>query len=238
MSGDIVQVYYPNEWKKSLQGSGIIADEELETFNWFLCSQRIYDEKADLYYLNISTNVQFFCANTGKTLLARGLSKRGQKYKKQENVRAKLIILSDAHNKKVLCRKYNYLCGCDSSKDILSRECDLVAKKEYLMKGLKKSVKLGFDGVVIQHVPGKNLGLLNCLICQNATFVFKKGVLEEVGKNFPDRCKLIKYAKKHNSEFRKINAKFPTCTQIDELLKENKCSHVSKILYDVLSKLS
>ena len=228
---DIVQLYYPNELRKNI--SKLLPREaSVEKFNWFLCSYRIFDDDNKMYYSSISPDVQFYCCRSGKTMLARGISKSGENYSHPEINRAKMLILSDPHNKKMLCKHFNYLCGCDSERDILSKECDLTSKLE-LLKGAKKAVEMGYDGVVIQH---ECLDVSNTVICQNATFVFKKGILENIEGDYSDRCGIVKYSKRHNSCIREVINEFPTCQEIDSLLKDKDCSEVSKILYDMITK--
>ena len=227
---DIVQMYYPNE---SLKNISETLNVQTESFNWFLCSHRIFDDDNKMYYANISTDVQFYCVNSGKSMIARGLSKKGEKYYKPEVIRAKLLILSDSHNKKMLCKHFGYLCGCDSDRDVLSTECYLTTNKNLLIKGAEKALDLGYGGVVIRH-DCLDSDTNNSFICRNATFVFKKGILENIEGLYPERCGIIKYSKKHNSCIRNIVRTFPTCEEIDNLLKTKDCSKVSIILYDMI----
>lgn len=232
---DIVQLYYPNEVMKNI--SKLLPQESLvENFNWFMCSHRIFDDDDKMYYSSISPDVQFYCYESGKTMMARGLSKKEESNSQFEVNRAKLLILSDPHNKKMLCRHFNYLCGCDSEKDILSKKCNLEQKSK-LLKGAKKAVELGYDGVVIQHeCTDSNLDVHDTFIYQNVTFIFKKGILESIGGESSDRCGIVKYSKRHNSCIREVVKDFPTCQEIDILLKDKDCSEVSKLLYDMIKK--
>ena len=228
---DIVQLYYPNEWRKNTA----FLDVKEMRFEWFLCSYRAMDEKTGLYYISVSPNVQFYCVKSGKTLYSRGLSRGEITSSDEPVVRSRLLILSDPYNKKVLCGKYKYLCGCDSTKSILSKECDLIHDTKKLLLGAKFSLSLGFDGVVVQHdCIDDDIDSPDAMVCQNATFVFQDGALENVGATHPARCGVIKYAKRNNSRIRGVINDFPSCSEISTLLKENDCSVVSQILYKII----
>lgn len=231
MSFDEVVLYHPNNWGRNYQLLDSRSKKDPDTFGWFLCSSRIFDDKTSLYYSDISPHVQFFSVSTGKTLVARGLSKKGEGVK-TEITRARLLILSDPHNKKVFCSQYKYLCGCDSDKDVLSNECSL-RSKENISKGTALALKLKYDGIMIRHDCSESSILCNDMICANATFIFRKGILIDVEK--PMRCGIIKYAKLNNSTIRKKIPKFPSCQEIDKLLEDNFCYDVSLILYRLLS---
>jgi hypothetical protein len=229
MNFDIVNLYYPNEWRRA-------GGFDPSGFNWFLCSYRILDPDSNLYYIAISPDVQFFCPKTGKSLIARGLSKYGEGIE-TEKVRPRLIILSDPHNKRVLCKKYNCQLRCNSKRSTLSTECTLVVDKEHLIDMTRKIVHdLGFDGAAIRHeCINSALDRPDMPVCQEATFVFKEGVLEDLGELWPARCGIIKFAKKNNSCIRKIINTFPTCSEIDETLEKYPCPIVSKVLYEYIT---
>lgn len=238
---ELVKFLYPNEWRRNISEIGVNPG----IFNWFLCSKRVYDKKLDLYYVNISPDVQFYSEVTGDTLLARGLKKSpsfndgGDDPTKKETKRARLLILSDPHNKKTMCRDYGLLCGCDSDRDILSTECDLVNNISLMVKGAKKAVEIGFDGIVIRYECRNGKCGVDCgesPICQNATFLFYKpyNILEPI-KN-PDRCWIVKYSRKHNLELRMIIPDFPTIEEINESLKKKNCKEVSKSLFLMINK--
>ena len=70
-------MYYPN----------IIKQRKGDMFNWFEFSSRVYDDKLELYYILLPPSIQFFCPNTGKTLMLK-------------NERSKVLILNDPNNKK------------------------------------------------------------------------------------------------------------------------------------------
>jgi len=242
-SFDIVQLYYPNEWRKNV--SEFLPGEEPEHFDWFICSHRIFDDDNKMYYSSISPDSQFYCSATGKTLTSQKqgkISKRGKNSssknsssKNSSSSKSKLLILSDSHNKKMLCKHFGYMCGCDSDRDVLSTECELTTKSDALIKGAKKAVKLGYDGVVIQHeCLESELDVSDAILCQNATFVFKKGILAQTDSLHPNRCGIVKYSKKHNSCIRDVIPKFPTHKEIDELLQDNDCSVISATLYDII----
>lgn len=234
---ELVKFLYPNEWRRNISEIGVTPG----IFNWFLCSKRAYDRKLNLYYVSISPDIQFYSEESGDTLLARGLKRpNDDDPTKKETKRARLLILSDPYNKKTMCREYGLLCGCDSNRDILSTECDLVNNISLMIKGAKKAVEIGFDGVVIRYecMRGGECGA-DCgesPICQNATFLFYKPYkILEIVKN-PDRCWIVKYSKKHNLELRIIVPDFPTIDDINESLKKKNCKEVSKSLFLMINK--
>jgi len=229
---NFVKLLYPNEWRKNISELGVNPG----IFNWFLCSKRLYDAQSDLYYILVSPDIQFFNEITGETLLARGLKKQSSDDKKEVK-RARLLILSEPHNKKVLCRKYGIMCGCDSEKDILSTDCDLVLNKRLIVKGARKSIDLGYDGAVIKHdCLDECLDCVDNPICQNATFVFKTSykILEPVTEI--ERCGIVKYARRHNSYIRNKIKEFPSIEEIDRRSKSGECSKLSIDLASLINK--
>ncbi len=241
MKFNIVNLYYPNNWRKAVASSTLSSSKDINKaihdFSWFLCSYRALDTATGLFYLSISPDVQFFSPKTGESLLARGLSKRGEGIE-TETVRPRLVILSDPHNKEVMCRKYTCPLKCDSKRSTLSPQCELVSDHHHLKKMAAKAVQdLGFDGVAIRHeCVNKSLDRFDMPVCQEATFVFREGILEDLGDNWPTRCGIVKYAKKNNTCIRKIIPEFPTVQEIDDTLEETDCSIVSQVLYDYIVK--
>jgi hypothetical protein len=233
-SVETVKLLYPNEWRKNISELGI----EPGVFNWFLCSKRMFDEKKSLFYISVSPDVQFYNEVTGETLLARGLKNPPKDNELVGSTkRAKLLILSDPHNKKTLCRNYGLLCGCDSDRDILSTECNLVTNKKLLRKCSRKAMELGFDGAVVKHDCSKKcLGCVDNPICENATFLFRKlpKILEPVTE--PERCGIIRYSKKNNLCIRKLIPNFPTVEQINILLKKRGRTKLSQELLVLVHK--
>ncbi len=229
MKFDVVNMYYPNEWRRA---TNILSSE---SFNWFLCSYRILDSRTNLYYLSVSPDMQFYCISTGKSFLARGLSKRGEGIP-TKIVRARLIILSDLHNKQILCSRYKCPVKCDSKRSILSTKCKLVTDIRHIKCIAQKIVKdFGFDGVAIRHeCIEKVLDLSDMPVCQKATFVFQNGILENFGDIWPVRCGIVRYAKKNSSCIREVLLDFPTCSEIDEVLEAYPCSIVSRVLYEYI----
>jgi hypothetical protein len=234
---DVVGLVYPNEWRSNT-AKLYPNSRKLEPFNWFICSYRMYDYENEMYYSSVSPDVHFYSSDTGKTLVAKGLSKRRMRNGTTEPkiIRPKLLILSEPHNKKMLCKQFGYMCGCNSKRDVLSTDCHLTINSgEALIKGAQYAIKLGYDGVVIQHDCIKSeLDTSDAIICQNATFVFKKSILETIDESQSGRCGIVKYSKKHNSCIRKVIPKFPTVIEIDDLLEDNNCSVVSVIMYDIV----
>lgn len=229
MTVDVVYLYYPNRWRSVLGSCG-------SSFNWFLCSSRQYDDSTKLHYISVSNHVQFFCPSTGKSLAARGLSSRGEGVE-TKNVSARLVILSDVSNKRVLCKKYDCGIGCDSNRDVLSTECELVVNIPHTKELAERIISdYGFDGVVVRH---------DCVcdethaspVCHEATFYFRDGILEDVDALSHERCGIIQYAKKHNTYIRRKVGEFPTNSEIDEMINHKSCRDVSKILYEHLKNV-
>ena len=217
MRFDIVNLYYPNDWRK--------VSKNKDCFSWFLCSHRILDTKTNLYYVSVSPNVQFFSPETGESLVVKGERRGG-------NVdMPKLVILSDPHNKKVLSEK-GISVGCDSDRSVLSVGCKLVRDRKCLKRVTKKVIKLGYNGSVIRHKNCKTVVSSEMPVCQEVTFVFRKEILKEVGND----CGVIRYAKKHNSKIRKTIKEFPTCQEIDRALEKHNCSIVSRVLYEYITE--
>lgn len=213
-----VKMFYPNECRKSLAAIGI----DPGIFNWFVCGQRIYDALSGLYYLNVSNIIQFYEEDTGLTYTAKG----------KQNVR--LVILSDSYNKGVLCSRYGILCGCNSKRDVLSTECNLVSSKENIRSNFALSRKMGFDGFVVKHDALKKK--LNCYdnpVCQNATFHFEKTTLVPVEN--ASRCFMVNYSKKNNECIRATFPDFPSVSQIDEMVQREDCLSASKVLYSLFN---
>ena len=231
MKFDVVNLYYPNEWRRAVGGSGG------DTFSWFLCSFRALDPETGLYYLSVSPDVQFYCPSTGKSLLPRGLSTRGEGVE-TKMVRPRLIVLSDPHNKKRLCSMYGCSVSCDSERNVLSPECELVTDRKAVKNLATKIVKdLRFDGVAVRHeCLDIALDRPDMPVCQEATFYFKDGILEDLGGDWPARCGIIRYAKKNNSCIRKVIPEFPDCQEIEETLEGYPCSIVSYVLYEYITE--
>ena len=91
-------------------------------------------------------------------------------------------------------------------------------------------VKNEYDGLVYKKCDQNNK---NHLLCENIIFAFKKGLLETTDI---DLCDIIVYSKSNNKCIRDKIADFPTCEEIDEVLKKYDCSLVSKILYEYIVK--
>ncbi len=66
-------------------------------------------------------------------------------------------------------------------------------------------------------------------ICSLAKFIFLPGILQVIDS--PNSCPLIKFAKRNNSQLRSDNPSFPTCQEIDNLLKNSTPSCVCGNLY-------
>ncbi len=94
-----------------------------------------------------------------------------------------------------------------------------------------KGIKKGFDGITFFKNTKKN----TCdVICSKVMFAFKKGILTNVPSS--DQCKIIRYAIQNNSYIRKSIKDFPTCKEINELLKVKKCNVVARMLYSEITR--
>lgn len=203
-----VQLVYPDVWKNR-KGSN--------KFNWFICGQKFYDNSTRFTYLYVSNSAQFYCGETGKTFLARGLSDEEGKMSK-----AKLLIASDPENK----IKLNALLDlkCYSHYDTLSHECDLVDNREHLLSIARYAVEnLGVDGIVVK----KECDDENSLICSESIFIFRDGVLIQGTKK--EKCDIVNYAIQKNTHIRQYVSDFPTVEQINRSVKS--CESLSEELY-------
>lgn len=214
MQFDKVRLLYPNEWRK------VLDEIDCESFNWFLCSKRSLDPETKLYYISVSQKVQFFCEKTGKTSVVDS---------------ARLIILSDPHNKKRLCQMYECPVNCDSDRETLSTECELVVNDSHVKNIADKLVEIGFDGVVVKHdCIDKDLKKSGHPVCQNVTFYFKEGVIRNLGEDDSERCRIVSYSKRNNSRIRNVIREFPSCLEIDQMLEIYPCTEISKMLNDYI----
>nr|QBK86493.1 MAG: hypothetical protein LCMAC102_02880 [Marseillevirus LCMAC102] len=204
---DIVRLYYPNNWRKNV---GTLVSDKDKKFNWFLCSQRIYDPKTGSHIAKISPNIQFYCETTGKTLLAQGLSQKGENIDTQI-VRPRLLIVN---NPQKMTKKY------------------LLDTAEYAVENF------GYDGVAVKNKYAKDdfLAAYNSFLCGEIIFIFADGILIESTELYPDRCGIIRYAKLNNLCIKQKIIDFPSCDEIDKILVDKDCSDVSKVLYSYLTK--
>nr|QBK86041.1 MAG: hypothetical protein LCMAC101_06360 [Marseillevirus LCMAC101] len=224
MAFEIAKLIYPNNWRNNI---GDLVPEEDKQFSWFICAKKYMDDKG-WYVISISPYVQFFFERTGETLIPQGLYDRGEGVN-VEPVEAKLLLLNEPHNKERL-RREGFPLRCDSNKNILSAECQVVTDRDHLFDAAEFAVdKYGYDGVATRHCC---LGDKKGPLCSEATFVFRPGVLVE--KSSPQACEFIRYAKQNNSTLRAKHPEFPDCKRIDAALKENPCYLVSKVLYNML----
>ena len=211
-SFEIVKLVYPNKWKKNV--TLVNSDVEKCQPGWFLYSQRIYDKDKKLYYIIVSPSSQFYNENTGETFV----------FKNDEDElssKPKLIIANDSCNKSIISLKENNYSLDDT------------------VKIFNKSLELGYDGIVLNNNSSSKGKSNSCtdtkeLCCQDFTFVIKKDVLKT--NKISERCHLIKHMKRNNSKIRKSIPDFPTCSEIDQLLEDNRCSDVNVILSDILKK--
>jgi len=187
-----------------------------KNFNWFICSKRFYDPITGFTYIELSKYAKFYGEKNGIEwkVVADGI---------------KLLILSDSSTRKKMCEEIGCEVRCDSDRDLLSTECELVTNSSHLIELSKKIsfIYPQFSGIAIQH-ECVNTESRNSPICYRATFVIKKRVILPLKDS--GQCRLIKYAKRHNIQLKKNRTNFPSCEEIDEMVKEFGCKKVSKIL--------
>jgi len=214
--GEFIKVYlfYPKEWRKLIE-----LDRKNTRFNWFLCSQR---KLKDGYFVaSVSPFAQFYCPFSGMMYSAKSNSQ--------------LLILSDPHNKKKLISKG--LKICDSERDVLSTECELVRDPHEIYELASYAQKeLGLDGVVVQHdcldCEDKLIGS-DCFLCNRVSFYFRDGTLQPTDK---EKCGMLCYAKTNNSCIRETLPEFPTTLEIDKLLSQFSDDIVRAVIYEELEK--
>ncbi len=224
MAFEIVSLVYPNNLRKNI---GDLVPEEDKKFTWFICAKKYMDSEG-WYVISVSPYVQFFSERTGETLIPQGLYDRGEGVK-VEPVEAKLLLLNEPHNKKRL-HSEGFPLKCDSNKNVLSAECEVVTDKKHLLATAEFVVdRYGYDGVALRH---ENHKPDDGPLCLEAIFVFRPGVLVE--KSSSHACDIVRYTKQNNSRLRDGNSEFPDCKRIDAALKENPCHVVSKVLYNML----
>lgn len=216
MKFDVVKVFWPTKIQR-------VSKE----FSWYVFAKKSYDVSTKLTYLEISHTSQFFCEKTGKSLLATGLKDR----------KSRLVDISDPENRRVLCQLNSTACytKCDSDRYTLSNECECVVNLKHMKNIARYITTLGFDGIAVNHDCLDEVYHAEYPICQNATFIFRDNIL----KNIPEgeRCELVRYAKKYNSQLHSFDNSFPTCLEIDELLKNSSCSQTSKNLHAQIRKI-
>ncbi len=181
-------------------------------FNWFLCAKKVYDSDLGLDIIKVSPHVQFFCEKTGKTL-------KVFQSNPDEEIRPKLLVINGS---------YDDIIKADNLATASLAVANLAVENLAVAKGL--------DGVAIRTANDNSKNTLPAdLICDNVTFVFKSGILKET--TIPDRCGIIRYAKRNNSLIRETVKNFPTCEEIDEFLKQYQCHKVAKVLYMFLENV-
>ena len=228
----IVKLYYPNRWRDILSTSSKKECSAEDRFNWFICSQREYDSDKNLYFVSISQKAQFYSEKTGESFFAPEVDSK----------KVRLVILSDPHNKKILCSMFDCKLKCDSDRSILSTECELVTDKKHVKKLAKKIIEdLGYDGVVIRHdCKDEYKKNPKYPLCDEVSFYFKNDALknyEESGK-IEDTCDMIKYAIKHNTSIKNKIGNFPSISEIKNATEKYGCNSVSLVLKKYIDKYS
>jgi hypothetical protein len=217
-----VELCQPLDIRKKYTSENTFDFLKYSSFDWFSFSSKLFDRERKLYYIQLSRNSQFYCKKSCKTLIVG-----------KDEPEINLLILSDPRNKKSLCKNFNFLCGCDTEKERVSLECEILLPKN-LKESFEKSIELGFDGVIVQH-DSEDERLRDGLMCQNLTLLISNHKLRCHNDKYPEKCYIVQYAKKNNSKIRKVLKTFPSVMEIDELLKLNSCEDVSFILFQMIT---
>lgn len=218
--------FFPNE-------NVVVSATCKPTFNWFLFGQRRLDLKHNLFFLAVPPSTRFLDTKTHST---KAIKDTSTPEKKMESAKyPRMLILSDPHNKKVLCSKMGECAvGCSSRKEKLSSECKIVSDAKHIRRLFNLSVKLGFDGIVSHHVCcNKSIRVNRFPVSQECTFTIKSSKIRSVTG---DECRIIKFAKQHNSRIRRLYPTFPNNTTIQSRQKKDGCTKTTKVLYAQLVK--
>lgn len=215
-------------------------------FNWFSYGKRLLDVKTNLFYiavpptttfLNIRTHTSVNVKNTSShpSPAAGGVAKGESGKKMQIKEYPKILILSDLHNKDVLCKMYGEcVVGCTSKKEKVSTECSLYAEKNRRVKLFNLALKLGFDGTVLHHdVCNRDVVCRRSPVSMECTFVIVSSFLEN---SKGTRCKIIEFSKLNNTKIRRADKTFPDIPKINKMMESDGCRHTEKYLYKKLLK--
>lgn len=213
--------FFPNE-------AAVLTSTCKPIFNWFLFGQRRLDLKNNLFFVSVPPTTRFFDVSVHNTKAIKDTSTSAKKMDSKEYPR--FLILSDPHNKKVLCSKMGECAvGCSSSKEKLSAECKMVADKKHIRRLFLLAVKLGFDGVATHHVCcNRAIKVSRFPVSQECTFVALQKKMTIIRG---DECRIIRFSKQYNTRIRKTYRSFPTNVKIDDLRKTLGCTKTTKLLY-------
>lgn len=226
MRSSSLRPFFPNE-------NVVVSSTCKPSFNWFLFGQRRLDIKHNLFFLAVPPSTRFLDLRTHTTKAIKDTSVPGKKM--DAKLYPRLLILSDPHNKKVLCSKMGECAvGCSSKKEKLSKDCNIVSNAAHIRKLFALSTKLGFDGIVVHHVCcTKGIRPNKFPVCQECTFTIKTNKLMSI---HGDECRIIRFAKQHNSRIRRSIPTFPSNSLIAAKQKKDGCTKTTKVLYAQLVK--
>lgn len=200
------------------------------TFNWFHFGSRQIDLKTNLFFVAVPPLTRFLDVKTHTTKSVKDTSTPTKKMSAGEYPR--FLILSDPHNKKVMCEKMGECgVGCSSSRGRLSAECKIVVDPVHQRRLFTFATRHGFDGVVTHHVSSvcaNGVKVAKFPVSQECTFVCKSSKIATVSG---DECRILRFAKLHNTRIRRTYKSFPTNTQINALQKRDGCTKATKVLY-------
>lgn len=218
--------FYPNE-------APVTSSRCKPAFNWFLFGQRRLDLTHNLFFLAVPPSTRFLDVKGCVTKHVKDTSTPQKKMDAKEYPR--YLILSDPHNKKVLCARMG-VCqvGCSSKKEKLSAECKIVSDAVHVRCLFRLAIKLGFDGIVAHHVCcSPAVSARKFPVSQECTFTSARKKIETVSG---DECRIIRFAKQHNTQIRRMQKTFPTNAQIDAMRAKDGCTKTTKKLYAKLVK--
>lgn len=177
-------------------------------FTWFLCSKKIYDKILNLHVIEVDDKAYFYCVNTGRTY-------------RVANKHCRLLIVNDPENRDTLFKAgfYNmeHITGNDTPR--------LLKLAAYACQ------KLNLDGICFK-ICDAPLGLDNELVFKQGIFIFCDNSITP--STIGNRCQVVIYSKINNDILRYTLEHFPTIPEIDALLKDKKCSEVSRYLFDLI----
>lgn len=216
--------FYPNE-------APVTSSRCKPAFNWFLFGQRRLDLIHNLFFVAVPPSTRFLDTKQCVTKHVKDTSTPQKKMEAKDFPR--YLIVSDPHNKKVLCARMGECqVGCASKKEKLSAECKIVSDSAHIRRLFRLAIKLGYDGIVSHHVCcTRSLSARKFPVSQECTFTSSKAKVETVEG---DGCRIIRFAKQHNTQIRRVQKTFPTNTDIDLMRKRMGCTKTTKALYNKL----
>ena len=180
-------------------------------FNWFMFGS-IYEDNIKLKYIELSPKIQLFSERTGKN------------YTTVEHT--KIILMDCLKNIKIL-KNNDVMIECNSKKEILSNECDIV---NYPNKILSKVLEMGYDGIVLRHECDQGDACVSECVAKDVIFFIKENNLNLT----KEECGFVTYAKKNNTAIREKYKNFPSYEDIEKNVQIYGCNVVNKALYEYM----